>query len=188
MATFSEEELQAAVDSAVAEATAPLKSRITELETTHQQSEWETAKADLDTKIADLESKLDAAVVEVTQAKEAKEAVEQAWAEEKQAGEEATAMAARREERLQKVREMACFPEEYVEQNGDRFAAMSDDDFSARLDEWAALAKTGDTGKGNGEVPKKTALTAARQEQGGDESSLGLLREFRRVMTDPRTL
>ena len=95
MATFTEEELQAAVDAAVAEATAPLTSRIAELETTHQQSEWETAKTELEARVTELEGKLDAAVLEVTQAKEEKDNLQKTWDDEKAAEEEAKQIAAR---------------------------------------------------------------------------------------------
>lgn len=184
MATFSEEELQAAVDAAVNEATAPLKSRIAELETQQQRGEVDAATAELKDKIAELESKLDAAVLEASQAKEEKENLQKAWDDEKAAEAAAKELAARREERLEKVREVASFPDEYLEANADRFAAMDEEEFLARIEEWKTL-----TAKSEDGVPKKTALTAARHESnGGGDSQLNLLREFRRTLTDPRTL
>lgn len=183
MATFTEEEVQAAVDKAVAEATASLQSRIAELETSQQQQTLEQAvadaKAELEVQIADLQSKLDAAVLEAAQAKEANEAMQQAWDAEKQAAEEAAQLAARRDERLAKVREVAAFPDSYLEENADRFAALSDEEFAARLGEWAAISTK--------EPPKRTAFTAARKEENGG-SALSSLRELRRANTDPRTL
>lgn len=190
MATFTDEELQAAVDAAVAaavaDATSPLKSRITELESSAQQSEVETMKSELEARVSELEGKLDAAVLEATTAKEEKAAVEQAWADEKAAAEEAVAVTARRDERLQKVKEVASFPDAYLTENADRFAAMSDDDFNARLEEWTAISKPSTDPKTV--IPKTTALTASRQEDAPVESSLSALREFREAQTDPRTL
>jgi hypothetical protein len=179
MATFTDEELQAAVDAAVADATSPLKDRIAELETTAQQGEWEQAKADLEARVTELEAKLDAAVLEATQAKEERDQLQADWDAEKASVEEAKTVAARRDERLQKVREVASFPDAYLEQNADRFAAMSDDDFNARLEEWTAISKPA----ASGGIPKTTALTASLQD---DSSALDLLREFQ--TSDPRTL
>lgn len=184
--TFTPEQLQAAVDKAVAEATAPLQTKIVELEASKEKEATSQQITDFETKIADLETKLDAAVLDATQAKEEKETLQKSWDDEKAAEEEAKTVAARKDERLAKVKEVACFPDEYVEQNADRFAAMSDEDWNARLDEWATLAKKDPSDKDK--IPSKTALTAARQETGGDSSSLGLLKEFRRVLVDPRTL
>lgn len=186
MGTFSEEELQAAIDAAVAEATAPLQSRIAELEAAKKQEAENSAQAELEAKITELESKLDAAVLEATQAKEEKDALQQAWDDEKAAAAEAEQVAARRDERLSQVKELACFPDEYIEENGDRFAAMSDEDWNARLEEWKTVVKPKETASSG--VPAKTALTAARQSNEGDGSSLGLLREFRHSAVDPRTL
>jgi DNA repair exonuclease SbcCD ATPase subunit len=182
MATFSEEELQAAIEEAIDAATGPLKNRIAELEASQQQSEADSALTDLKAKIAELESQLDAAVLEASQAKEEKDNLQKAWDDEKAEADAATELAARRDERLQKVREVASFPDDYLEKNADRFAAMSDEDFTARLEEWQTLAS-----KQNGGPPRRTALTAARQEDDGT-SNLALLKEFRRTMTDPRTL
>lgn len=182
MATFSDEELQAAVNDAVDAATTPLKNRIAELEAAQQQSAADSESNELKTKIAELEAQLDAAVLEAATAKEEKETLQKAWDDEKAEAEAAQEMAARREERLAKVKEVASFPDDYLEKNADRFAAMSEEDFTARIEEWQTLAS-----KNNGGPPKRTALTAARQED-DDASSLGLLREFRLTMTDPRSL
>lgn len=183
MATFTEEEVQAAVDKAVAEASTSLQTRITELEGNQQQSALEQAiadaKAELETKIVELQTQLDAAVLEAAQAKEAKDSLQEAWDAEKQSAEQAAEIAARRDERLAKVREVASFPDQYLEDNAERFAALSDEDFAARLAEWAEISTK--------EIPKKSAFTAARSEE-ANGSALTSLREFRRVQADPRTL
>lgn len=181
MATFTEEEVQAAVN----EATATLNSRIAELESSQQHSALEQAvaqaKAELEGQIAELQTKLDAAVLEAAQAKDAKEALEKAWEDEKQSAEEHKLLEARRDERLQKMREVACFPDSYLDEHADRFAALSDEDFAARLEEWSAISVK--------DIPKKTAFTAARNEStNDDESALPALREFRQRLVDPRTL
>jgi multidrug efflux pump subunit AcrA (membrane-fusion protein) len=184
--TFTEAELQAAVELAVAEATAPLQARLAELQSDQHQSALERAvaevKAETQAAIAELQAKLDAAVLDAAQAKEAKDATEAAWAAEKQAAQDATELAARKEGRLAAVREVACFPETYLTENGDRFAALPDEEFQARLDEWRAIA-----GKEPG-VPANTSLKAARDEADVNGSLLGELGNFRRSLVDPRTV
>lgn len=181
--TYSEAELQAAVDKAVAEATASAHNKLAELESSQAiEAAVAQAKADLETQVADLQAKLDAAVLEAAQAKEAKETLEKAWADEKAAEEAAKTLAARREERLAKVREVASFPKEYLEENGDRFAALSDEDFEARLEEWRVIAKKEE------KPPARTAFKASREDTTDTDSALGALREMRAVGADPRSL
>jgi hypothetical protein len=183
--TFTEVELQAAVELAVAEATAPLQARVTELESSQHQSTLERAvaeaKAEAEAAISELQAKLDAAVLEAAQAKEAKEAAEAAWAAEKQAEEDAKELAARKEQRLSQVREVACFPENYLADNADRFAALAEDEFNARLEEWKAIAVR------EGGVPASTSLKASREEP-VNGSMLGELGNFRRSLVDPKTV
>jgi hypothetical protein len=186
-ALFTEEEVKAAVDRAVAEATSSLTQKITELQQSQQSKALEDAvveaKAEVQVEIDDLTAKLDAAVLEAQQAKEAKEALQTAWDSEKEVAEEARLFASRREDRVAKVREVECFPDDYVEQNADRFAAMSDEDFDARLEEWKALLDKDEP------IPKKTALTASREGNGNSNTSmLGELRNLRRVFSDPTIL
>lgn len=180
--TFTEVELQAAVDKAVADATAAMQAKLAELEGNQAlETAVATAKAELEAQVADLQTKLDAAVAEATQAKEAKEALETAVQAEKDEAAAAAEIAARIEDRTAKVKEIGCFPDEYLTANAERFAAMSEEDFTARLDEWKAIGK-------KEEIPAKTAFKAAREGSagGGTESALGDLRELR--MADARTL
>lgn len=179
--TYTEAELKAAVDKAVAEATAEMQAKLAELANSQAEAASAQAKSDLEAQVADLQAKLDAAVLEAAQAKEEKENLQKAWDEEKAAEEEAKALAARRDERLAKVKEVANFPEDYLEQNGDRFAALSDEDFEARLEEWRVIAKKEE------KVPAKTSFKAAREDK-ETESALSALRELRAVGADPRTL
>src|SRR5688572_824120 len=81
--TFTEEELAAAVQKAVGEATSALQAKLTELENSQQQTEMDkgiaAAKAELQSSIDELQTKLDAAVLEATAAKDAKAELEQFW-------------------------------------------------------------------------------------------------------------
>lgn len=183
---FTEEEVQAAVDRAVAEATSSLTDKIAELQQSQQvralEEAVDKAKAEMQAELVELQAKLDAAVLEAQQAKEAKEALQTAWDAEKEAVEEAQKLAALKEERVGQLKELAFFPDDYVEENGDRFAAMSEDDFTARLDEWKALLDKSDA------LPKKTALTASREGTTTNGSMLSELRNLRKVLADPTVL
>jgi hypothetical protein len=186
MGQFTQEEL----DAAIAAATTPLQTRLAELEAAAQETEVGKAVADatepLNTRITELEGQLDATTIEKAAAEEAKTKVEEFWATAVAEHEAATVAAARRDERLTKLKEVA--PEkahEYLESNADRFAAMADEDFDARIEEYRAIAaKEG----GSDEIPVQTALVAARESAApANGSMLGEIPNLRRAL-DPRTL
>ncbi len=199
MTTFTQEQMDAAVAAAVAEATTAatadteaLKTRVAELESAQQSTEVGKAVADatapLSTQIADLQGQLDEAVLARTAAEEAKTNLEEWWKTEIEAHQTAEAAAARKDERVTKVKEAASFPDEYLEANADRFAAMSDEDFEARLEEWRTIAPAAAATP----IPGETVLTAAREGANGattnNGSMLGELGSLRHSLTDPRTL
>lgn len=190
--TYTEEQLANAITKAVAEATAPLQAKVTELENSQQKSEMdaavESAKAEAQAAIDDLQTKLDAAVIDATAAKEAKEQIEQFWANAVAEAEEATVREARREERLAKLKDEAHFPEEFLKENEERFVAMSDEEFAARLEEYktqyAALA-----GSGGNYIPETTALHASRTTTTTKPgSALREVLDLRRAGIDPRAV
>lgn len=197
MTTFTQEQLDAAVAEAVAkavaEATAPLQEKITQFESAQAESEVGQAVAEatapLNEQISQLQSELEAAVLAQTAAEQAKAEIEQFWAEAIAEKEAAEAAEARKEERLAKIREVANFPEDFLEKNADKYAAMSDEDFEARLEELAEQAKTIAEKVGTG-VPSTTALTAARETGGSTNpgSSLSELKNFRRSLVNPSSL
>lgn len=180
-AVFTQEE----VDRAVADAISELQAEVAKLRESESaralEEAVEQAKSEMQTQIDELQTKLDATVLEAQQAKDEREKVQADWDAEKTAAEEAKTFAARKEERLSKVKETANFPDEYLEANADRFAAMSDEDFEARLSEWAALVDK------SSDPPKTTALTASRQDSSSTNggSMLGELRNLRKVLADP---
>lgn len=191
MKTFTEDELKAAIDEAVAKATAELQEKVKTFEASVQESEVEgkieAAKAELQTKVDELQGQLDAAVLEAKTEKDNREAIEAWLAEEATKAEQAKEIAARREDRVAKVKEVADFPEDYLEKNADRFAAMSDEDFEARLEEYREIAEK--AGKGGG-IPSKTALQAAREDKATGRKGTGVSEVFglRFQGIDPRTL
>lgn len=197
--TYSEDEVKAAVRVAVDEALAPSLARIEELETTAAASESEAALAEItaqhEAAQADLQAKVDEATLTAEQAKKSHDDLV-AWLDgEKDAAEKAAQIEARREERLATAKAAAEFPEGFVkhlESIADRLAAMDDEEFTARVSEWAALVggKPGDSGSKDDELPKETALLASREERGGGgkKSAIKELAELQRSGIDPRTL
>lgn len=186
--TYNEDELRAAVDAAVAE----MRSELDTLRASQEASEVENriAKAvteatePLSTQVADLQAKLDAAVLDAQNEKARADAMEA----EKVAAAERAALDARKDERLTKVKEVANFPEDYLNANAERFAAMSDEDFEARLEEYRQIA-TKATGTEGG-LPQVTALKAATEGSGTKSTSSAVrdLFAMRRAGIDPRTL
>ena len=170
--TYTEEDLKAKVDEAVKAAVEERDARIAALSAAQQTSETAKAIADAvaakDTELADLRGELDKAVLEAANAKAERDSVV-AWLEgEKTATEQREAAAARKDTRLTKLKEVAQFPDTYLEQNADRFAAMSDEEFDARCTEYAALS-----GKSsNGEVPSTVpGLKAGLEGPSGSKGS-----------------
>ena len=190
--TYTQEQLEAAVkeaaEKAVAEATAPLQEKISAFEAAQADSEVGKAVAEatapLNEQITALQTQLDEAVLAKTAADEAKAATEQFWTDAIAEHESAEAAAARKDERLAKVKEATNFPEDYLTENAARFAAMSDEDFEARLGEWSAIAP-----KADATIPVTTNLQAARDAavNANSGSALGELRNLR-GLSDPRTL
>lgn len=184
--TFTAEEVQAAI----AEATAPLHARLAAMEAAANESELEgriaAVAAAYDAELAEVRSQLDVAVLEAQCARGELAATIAYLETEKVAAEEAAALEARRDERLAKVREVASFPEDYITAHADRFVAMSDEDFEARIAEWAALSAK--TGTPAGAPPKTTHLSVSRETASSGRNPMAELRELRMLGIDPRNL
>lgn len=181
------------VDAAVAAATADLTQRLEELGAQVQKTEVDkavaAATAEYDAKVAELQAQLDAAQVECTAARNELAEANQFWADAIAAHQEAAAFAARRDERVAKAREAGVLPEDYLTANADRFAAMADDDFAARLDEWRLIASKVPEGATGSSQPPPTALVASAEGQGAPpESNLAVISELRARRIDPRAL
>ena len=183
--TFTQEEL----DAALAAATDPLQQRLAELEAQVQQTEVGKAVADAvaakDAEVAELQSQLDAVEAARTAAENKLTEVEQYWVDAIAAQEAAAELAARKEQRTTQAREAGVFSEEYIAENADRFASMTDEDFSARLDEWRLIASQP---RRTSDIPARTALVAARADEPVTGSALSVISEMRAKRVDPRTL
>lgn len=188
--TFTQEDL----DAAVAAASSPLQQRLVELEAQVQETEVGRAVAEAvaakETAVIELQQQLDAAVAARTTAETKLTETEQYWADAIAAHEAAVQLAARAQDRAAKAKELGVFNDEYIDANAERFAAMSDEDFGDRLEEWKLIAKRETPGlaAAASKIPAKTALAASRAEAPKTGSALGRLAEFKARGVDPRTL
>lgn len=176
---FTQEEL----DAAVAEALKPIQEELKGLRANASKSEVEASIAEMDSKIKELQSQLDAAVLETQNAKQEKADLEAKIEAEKQAEENAKALAARKDERLAKVGEVASFPEEYLQANADRWAAMSDEDFDAAVNDWKTISVKKTEGE-DSTPPRQTAMVASREEK--SSSALRDIFDLKLRGVDPR--
>jgi hypothetical protein len=109
------------------------------------------------------------------------------------AAREAQEYAARKEQRLEQVKEVASFSEEHVSANADRWAKMSDDDFEAIISDWKAVAEAAAqpvVEKQEEKIPAATAMVASRSETKGTDKFASARQIMRAGLTgnDPRTL
>lgn len=171
--TYTEAEYTAAVEEAVAKATAELTARMAQLEASTKQAEVDTAVeaavAEVKEQLAEVQKQLDAAVAEAKTEREAREAIEtqiaDAAAEEARLAEVAKVMA----ERTAAVEATNAFDAEYVEKNADRWASMTAEEFADRLDEYTVIGARAGI-KPAGDIPRKTAMTAGAGD--GDKSKV----------------
>jgi hypothetical protein len=187
--TYTEDELKAKVDEAVKAAVDERDARIAELSAAQLTSETARAVADAvaakDTELADLRGELDKAVLEGANAKAERDTLV-AWLEgEKTAAEQREAAAARKDTRLAKLKEVAHFPDDYLEQNADRFAAMSDEEFDSRCAEYAALSPNGKSG-GSTEIPSTLPGLKAGMEGPGTSRGTSAVKELMALRRDRR--
>lgn len=183
--TFTQEDL----DAAVAASTVPLQQRLNELEAQVQESEVGRAVAQAtetkDAEISKLQQQVDAVEAARTAAEHKLVETEQFWADAIAAHEATAELAIRKDQRVAEAKQAGVFGDDYIEENAERFAAMSDEDFSARLDEWRLIAAkaVGDT-----PAPARTALVASAAPTQTATSNLSVITELRGKRVDPRTL
>lgn len=189
MSTFTQEEVDAAVAEAVSKAVSPLQDRVNELETASKDTEVGSAVAaavaEKDAAIADLQTKLDDAEARAAAAETAKAEVDAWWADAIAAEEAAREIASKRETRVEELKDAKVFADEYVDEHADRFAAMADDDWAARMDEWKAVAAAKATEE---KIPGYTGFQARDESGANTGSALSEIGGLRRALVDPRTL
>jgi golgin subfamily B member 1 len=145
-------------------------------------------KAEAEAQVAEIQSKLDAAVLEAETAKSAHESLVAFLDETAKAEAEAAEFASRKDERIAAVKEAApLLPDEYITENADRFANMDEEAFTASLEGFRAIAAKAPAAPS--EIPATTAMTAARSNDG--ESAPNVLRDvlsLRSMGVDTRTI
>lgn len=190
--TFTKEEFEAKV----AEAVAPLQSRINELESAQADSAVtaavEEAKAEAQVALDKVQADLDTAQIEKNAAVERAEAVENELAETNKYFEEAFAAqeaAAKREslkkERVEKVKEVAKFDEDELVAKADRWADMEQAAFEGLLEDYRDVAAKAATA-GTATVPK-TVIDGERETASleGRKSALAYIGEMSAVGFQP---
>lgn len=191
--TYTEDELQAAVAAAVK----PLQAQFDELKAQADADAVATKITDLETAhaeaIAQLQQKLDEAIIGETAAKAESDKFV-AWLKgEKEAAEEAAIREARTDERISKVKEVANFSDEFVAENTERWVAMADEDFDAVVEGYkAAIAAAGKASpkKEEKKVDLSTAMSGERSTASATDSmdSVRNVLNMRRQGIDPRTV
>lgn len=153
---------------------ADLEAKVTELDGVRQESVVEAkvaeAKTELETQIADLQTQLDAAVNKAETAEKERDEIVTFLESVKTDEEAKVAFETTKAARIEKVKEVANFSDEYIAQRSDAWAKLDEEAFEAALADWAVIAKK-DTSE---TIPTSTAMTAARTEP---KSENGVLRE-----------
>lgn len=140
METYTQSDLDAAVNAAVA----PLQSELSALREAGQReeiaSQIDAVREEAAAEVAELKNKLDEAVLRADSA-EAEMANLVAFLEKAQADAEAEALKAQvKEERAQALRDNTSFSDEYIEERIEDFAAMTEEVFAARLEDFKVLS------------------------------------------------
>lgn len=143
MTTYTEDELKAQVAKAVADATAPLEAKLVELQAADQESATAAAiaqavadaTAPFEAQVAELQAKLDTAEA-------ARKQAEDGLAERLQADADREAkekLDAAKAERLEAVADTKLFTAEYMAENADRWASLTDEAWDAQIAEYRSL-------------------------------------------------
>jgi hypothetical protein len=172
MKTYTEEEFTTAVKEAVAPLQAAAEAKVSELQAKLEVFEGAKADEEVAGQIAEVQSKLDNAELRASSA-ETKYDELVAYLESIHAEEAAkAALEARKTEVRELVKEAAGFRDEYIEENLDRWAAMSEDQFTAVLDDYrAAKAEVKPEEKASEETEEVIAETAMSHVRTNDISS-----------------
>jgi hypothetical protein len=184
------------LDKAVAAAVASLQAEVdalrqfkAEIESTDAAKAHEAAVAAVEAEKADLQAKLDAANIEVNEWKTKHDEVTAWLAAEAEMAEKEAQIAALRDERVEAVKALQIFADDYVEENAQRYAEMTDEVFTASIADWKAIKATKSSDGEEQELPTKTTFVATRDDDGKAKTSH--LREVMRLRNegvDPRRI
>lgn len=179
------------IDKAVAAAVGPLQTELESLRKFKAEAEStdavnaareearEAAEA-AEAAVAELQGKLDAATIDATEASTKYDNLVAWLTAEAEMAEQEAQIAALREERVEAVKALDLFPDEYIEDNAQRYAEMSVETFEATMADWKAVKatkSTEETSTEKEELPSTTTFVATRDDDGKPKSSnLGLMR------------
>jgi DNA repair exonuclease SbcCD ATPase subunit len=185
------------LDKAVAAAVAPLQTELealrkfkADVESTDAAKAAEQAIEEAKAEAAELQGKLDAATIAATEANTKYEDLLAWLAAEAEKAEQEAQIAALRDERVEAVKALKLFPEEYVEENAQRYAEMPAEIFEASVADWKAVKAAKATEESeDSELPKQTTFVATRDDDGKPKASH--MREVMRLRhegIDPRRI
>ncbi len=183
---YTEEQVRDMIEQAQASAVAPLLAQLAELKQAQLTGEVESlvaaAKAEASAELETVRAQLDEAVLKATAAEAELDAFKAEVEQARLDAEAAEELQTTRNERLAQVREVASFPDDYLDKNADRWAVMDAESFDHLLGEYKTLS-----GKDPGKIPSKTALVASRElDIDGDPDGKKLYREvMQRGLIEP---
>lgn len=178
--TYTQDEL----DTAVAEAVAPLQAKLEELLQDQALAEFETRLTEIteahEVKVAELQSEIDAAVVAAEAAKTERDEIVSFLEEAKAAEEAAEALEARKVEIKEAVASL--FGEEHIEANLDRWAGMEAEAFETLVADWTAAAQQAIRAAETSDEDSDKAPPASTAMQHGSEGSQSDVSDIRRLL------
>lgn len=170
--TLSQETHDALLRTAVADATAALQrdnEALTEQveELTSERDEAQTKVSTLEGEVARLNDDLDNVQVELAAAQEKVTELESDIAER----DEQAQIREVAQERAKQVRNLNLFSDDAIDEKAERWAALSDEDWAERLEEWKGIQGSNAGGDGAGDGSTETASAMSGSSEGQDEAS-----------------
>jgi hypothetical protein len=192
--TYTEEDLKTAIAKALEPVQAELEALKAQADADAVEARIAEMKAEHDAAVAALQSQLDEKAAEAQSAADERDNILAWLSSEAQAIAEAEEMAARKDERLAKIKEAANFSDEYIAANVDRWVAMNDESFEATVEAVKAAAEAAKADAG--EAPKPdlaaTSMKAERETaSAGGSDPMANVRDIMRLSRqgfDPRTV
>lgn len=185
------------LDKAVAAAVGPLQTELealrqfkAEIESTDAAKAAEAAIEMAKAEAAELQGKLDATTIEAAEANTKYENLVAWLAAEAEKAEQEAQIAALRDERVEAVKALKLFPDEYVEENSRRYAEMTPEVFEATMADWKAVKATKSVeGEEEETTTVQTAFVATRDDDGKPKTShLRDVMRLRNEGIDPRRI
>lgn len=190
--TYTEDELAAAV----AEAVRPVQEELASFKASQEAEEVEArisaARSEVEAAKAEVETQLDVVTAERDALKAEHDELVAYLQSETERLEAEAAFAAKRDERIAQVKEVASFTDEYVAERADKWTAMDDEAFASLVEAIKTTQETaGKKDEGSGSIPASTAMTATRDGSDGQPSLKDVRRDVMGLNLrgiDPRTV